>query len=73
MLRRLQRLCIQGDNDRRNGRACYQCPAMKWIIGIVGVAGLAALVVYLMAASMVLALTLAGVGFLSLIAWMIHD
>jgi len=46
---------------------------MRWIIGIVGVTGLAALVVYLMAASMVLALTLADVGFLSLIAWMIHD
>ena len=46
---------------------------MRWIIGIVGVTGLATLVVYLMAASMVLALTLAGVGFLSLIAWMIHD
>ena len=46
---------------------------MKWIIGIVGVTGLAALVVYLMAISMVLAIILAGVGFVSLIVWMIHE
>lgn len=70
---RLRRLRVQGDDDLLDGCICYQRPAMRWIIGIVGVTGLATLVVYLMAASMVLALTLAGVGFLSLIAWMIHD
>ena len=73
MLRRLRRLRVQGDDDLLDGCVCYQCPAMRWIIGIVGVTGLAALVVYLMAVSVVLAIILGGLGFVSLIAWMIHE